>query len=220
MVVNRKLDAAPEAAEQSAAFKLFHWFYMVKMKAADRLRDSDHDIFGVVIPADRELQKELARAEDFQYMTVADMAHVSINEGKYIALHDPTDAVVIYRMIDKHLNDWRNFLRYADPDEIPLEGLYEFDQLASMMINVARGYGLVSHLDRREVFKSNRILRAGRHAPKLNAARIVHTGLVFNEILQLAKSRGHNVWRFRRELNALEDAETKRGSVLLRDAYR
>lgn len=213
MGIRRGADYVPPVAEQTAAFQLFHNFYMVKMKSADRLRDSDHSIFGVVMPNDRDLQRQLAKAEDFQYLTVADMAHVAINEGKYIALHDPRDSVPIYRMIDKHLVNWRDALKYSDPEFVPLEGLYEFDQLASMMINVARGNGLISLIDRREVYRTSRVLRAGRHAARINPSKLVHTSSVFNDILITAKNRGHDVWRFRREAAALSTETTERGSM-------
>lgn len=200
----------PPAAEQSAAYKLFHYHYMVNMHAADRLRESDHEIFGVVMPSDKEFAKQLSKAHDFQYLTVAEMAYVAATEGKFIALYDPNDAVVIYKMIDRHLHDWLNAVKYSDPETIPLEGLHEFDQLAAMMVYVARGHGLVELEDRYEQYKSQRVFRGGKYRPKTMASSISHSGAVFNEILMVAKSRGHDIWKFRRQA-ALAEGNDKSG---------
>lgn len=220
MEVRRFPSNVPPAAEQSAAYKLFHYHYMVNMYAADRLRDSDHEIFGVVMPSDKELAKQLSMAHDFQYLTIAEMAYVAASEGKFIALYDPNDSVTIYKIIDKHLNDWLNAVRYSDPETIPLEGLHEFDQLAAMMVYVARGHGLVELEDRYELYKTQRVFRSGRYRPKTMASSVTHSGAVFNEILMLAKQRGHDIWKFRRQISMIDNVEgsaraqnERRGSI-------
>ena len=211
MGVGNYTSTVPEVGGQSAAYKLFHYFFMVNMYAADRLNEADHTVFGVVMPSDKALALELSKAHDFQHLTVADMAYVASAEGKYIALHDPKDAVIIYKLIDQHLHDWLNAIRYSDPLHIPLEGLYEFDQLAAMMVYVARGHGLVELEDRYERYKTQRVFRASRWRPKTMASSVTHSGAVFNEILTEAKNRGYDIWQFRRQI-ATAEAQASVGS--------
>lgn len=198
----------PPPSKQSAAFRLFNYHYLCYMQMADHLNDAEVGVFGLALSRDARVNLELSRSMDPRYMTPAEMAYVVAGEGKKLILGDPKDAVKIYKDLDEHLCRWRDVVKYNGEIEIPLEGLYEFDQLAGMLIYIARGHGLVTEVDRRAKYISRRSRRNSGPSTALSSLR--HSGAVFMEILRCAKDAGVDVWRFRHKLN---EHDKKTGSI-------
>lgn len=198
----------PSLEQQTPAFRLFNYHYLAYMQMSDHLHDADVNVFGLALSNNEAFNLELSRSMDPRYMTPAEMAYVVAGEGKKLILADPKDAVKIYKDIDAHLCRWRDVVKYSGITDIPLEGLYEFDQLAALMIYIARGHGLVTELDRRAKYASRRSIR--NRGPMTPMASLRHSGAVFMELLRDAKDAGVDVWRFRHKLNEKTD---KTGSI-------
>lgn len=181
----------------SAAYKLFHMFYLCYVPRNEMMDDNDFEYFGVAMSGNREWDEKLATAPELTNISVAEMAQL-IKDGVPLTLCDPKDSVAIYKLIMEHLKDWRDALESSTLVALipPLEGLAEFNQLAAMMVPIARCHGLVESYDR-----TNRMVRSQRSF-SLKTRKIwqakdaCHSDLVFEEICTLAAKFGQRVnWR-------------------------
>lgn len=183
--------------DQTAAFRLFHYYYLCRMPAAERMDVNDHEYYGIPTTMNRTWDAALASHMDYQQLTAAELAHLAA-QGVKLEIHDPHDAVKIYKDINQHLQDWYLHLTLMfKPFEPPLEGLKEFNQLAKLLIMIARGHGLVDMLDRTDRKHAERSFRLGernRRNPVLSG--ITHGDVTFNNILDLSGRAGYSIRKY------------------------
>lgn len=205
-------------SDQTAAFRLFHYYYLCRMPAAERMDVNDHEFYGITTTMNRAWDAALASHMDYQQLTPAEMAHYCA-QGVKLEIHDPQDAVKIYKDINLHLQNWQTHLaNIMRPFEPPLEGLKEFNQLAKLLIMIARGNGLVNSLERTDRKHAERGFRAthrSRRDPILSS--ITHGDITFNNILELAGRAGHSIRKYQLNGELLTSArEAEGGSHLFK----
>ncbi len=211
VIINKNI--IPPLDKQSAAYKLFHYHFLTYMRMADHIKPADLEIFGLMLSNDNEFNTELSKAKEPVMLTPAEMAYVVAGEGKGIILGDPKDAVVIYHLIDQHLRDWREVLYNREVENPPLQGLYEFDTLAGLLILIARGYGLLREEDRQRSYVRRRSIRAISTDYIQQNAKVTHSGNTFLDILRLSKEMGADVYKFRNKLAAIKTEARNKGSI-------
>lgn len=185
--------------EYSPAFKIFHfWWYIIVPQSA-MYNVNDYEYFGIPTTGQRDWDLALANEKHQRAVTIAEMAQL-VTDGVPLTLNDPNDAAKIYKLIGEHLTDWRDALvSRLKPPKPPLEGLYELNKLAGLLMPVARGNGLVAAYKRPERYNSRRMF-SDVEEPKLNLSRLEHSSQIFDEILNAAKAAGYSIRRYQSEL--------------------
>lgn len=200
----------PPAAKQSPAFKLFHWYFQCLVPANVTYDVNDFEYYGIATTGDPDWDACLSTARTDRSYTAADMAAV-ISAGAPLSLSDPRDATAIYMMIFEHLCDWRDTLQNSALNRsIPIEGLFEFNALARLMLTIARRYGYQDGINVK-VVRSGRWLE--REPEKSPLGRITHNEKVMSEILTIAQQRGLDVKKYALAIKAEEPKESKVGSM-------
>lgn len=183
----------------SPAFKIFNFWWYVLIPQAATFNVNDYEYYGVPTTGDRDWDLALANEKHPRAVTVAEMAQL-VADGVPLTLNDPTDAAKIYKLIGEHLTDWRDALTSRlKPPKPPLEGLYELNKLAGLLMPVARGYGLVEAYSRPERYASRRAF-SDQKPQQLNLSRLEHSSRIFDEILNAAKAAGYSIRRYQSEL--------------------
>lgn len=200
----------PPPSKQSPAFKLFHWHYQCIVPANATYDVNDLEYFGIPTTGDRDWDLQMSSADTDRSYSAADMAAMVAN-GAPLSLLDPRDAVAIYLTIFEHICDWRDHVRNTlVVRPIPLEGLFQFNQLARLMLTIARRYGYQNQI-------SNKVVKTGRWFEANNdesavLGKITHNEAVLSEILTAAQSRGQSIKNYAIALKT-EDATSKVGSM-------
>lgn len=179
----------------SAAYLLFHKFWLCQVPRNEMMDVNDFEYFGVMLSGNKEWDERLATAMEVTSISVAEMAQL-MADGVPVTLNDPADAVPIYKLIIQHLKDWRDALIEQTFWErtIPLKGLTEFNQLASAIMPIARCHGLVDEYVE-PVRNSSRSVRLYSQ-PKLHRRDARHSDDIFAEIGEFATARGQNLhWK-------------------------
>lgn len=205
-------------SDQTAAFRLFNYYYLCRMPAAERMNVNDHEYYGIPTTMNRSWDAALASHMDYQQLTPAEMASLAA-EGVRLEIHDPADAVKIYKDINIHMQDWCTHLGNAfKPYEPPLEGLKEFNQLAKLLIMIARGHGLVNALERQDRRVAERAFRGESYSRRTpNLANITHGDVTFNNILDLAGRAGYSIRKYQLNGELLTSArEPEQQSILFK----
>lgn len=197
-------------AAHTAAYKLFNYWVYIIIPTSVTYTDADTDVFGIVTTGDKAWDQALSTAPIERAVHVCEIAHL-VSEGSPITLLDPKDGVKIYEWISEHLTDWRNCLRdRIRPPEPPLEGLYEFNELARLIVPVARGWGLVDKYDRSKIYKNTRAFTDDEPVG-YTMSQVAHSSGMFDEIVMLAQARGFNVRRYMASLP--KQGDERKGSV-------
>ena len=201
----------PPPEQQSPAFKLYHWYFQCLVPANATYDVNDVEYFGIPTTGDRDWDLALATADTDRAFVAADMA-VAVSSGSPLTLADPTDAVKLYLIIFEHLCDWRDHLRNSLMNrEIPLQGLTEFNQLARLMLSIARRYGYQDGISAK-VVKTGRWLE-NKDTPVSPLGKISHNEAVISEILTLAQQRGYSIKNYSMSLQTEEKVNQKVGSM-------
>lgn len=199
----------PSPEKQSPAFKLFHWYFQCLVPANATYDVNDIEYFGIPTTGDRDWDLALSTANTDRAFTAADMA-VAVSAGSPLSLSDPTDAVKLYLIIFEHLCDWRDHLRNTlMTRDIPLEGLNEFNQLARLMLSIARRYGYQDGINAK-VVKTGRWLES-KETPLSPLGKITHNEAVISEILTMAQQRGYSIKNY--AMSVKQEEEAKVGSM-------
>ena len=185
--------------DYSPAFKIFHFWWYVLVPQSATFTVNDAEFFGIPTTGNRDWDMAIANEKHPRAVTIAEMAQL-VADGVPLTLCDPQDAAKIYKLIGQHLTDWRDALvtRIKAPQP-PLEGLYELNKLAGLLMPVARGNGLIQAYTRPERYNSRRAF-SDNVAPKYNLGRIEHSNQMFDEVLNAAKAAGFNTRRYQGEL--------------------
>jgi len=137
----------PALEEQTAAYRIFHWYYLAfipqyALYSADYLKN-----FGVPTTQNREIDRELAKALTKVQLTISEMAE-HLDNGVNIQLEDPQKSVEIYKTVREHLIDWDHLVRDAIGDvDPPMEDLRKLDALAAELYKIAKGYMQIAPSD-------------------------------------------------------------------------
>jgi hypothetical protein len=175
--------------EHSAAYKLFHYPYMFYVPRNETFDENDTEYFGRVSTGNEAWDLQLASAMEPVYMTPAEAAEFAGRKVR-VDIHDPKDAVVIYRMLADHLNDWHRVVTQGAirRKAVPLKGLREFNDLARQMAKIGRRHGLVELEIPSEQKRHHRTFSSGFVAP-IQLKDFEHDESIFAEIHQQATIR-------------------------------
>lgn len=173
----------------TAAYKLFHYPYMFLVPRNETFDVNDTEYYGRVTTGNVEWDMALASAMEPHYMTPAEAAEM-VGRKVRVDLHDPKDAVVIYRMILDHLTDWYKLLYQGGVRRklVPLKGLREFNDLARGLAKIGRRHGLVELEVPSERKRHQRSFTIGHLAP-MQLKDFEHDETIFNQIQALASIR-------------------------------
>lgn len=195
-------DVNKDGPIYSAAYKLFNMFWLCHVPRNEMMDENHFDYFGIAMSGDRATDEMMATTPEITAISAAEMAQL-IKDGVPLSLADPTDAVAIYKLIIEHLRDWRTTLRNVNliSPNIPLEGLSEFNQLAALLVPIARCHGLVEEYDRSygtdqypEITSKRSFAIRTKVIPQAKNAR--HSDAIFEEICQVAANMGYRVkWK-------------------------
>ena len=198
--------------DTSAAFKLFHYYYMTIVPQSTMYNDNDLVYYGLPASGDKKFDQVMSEADSFQTLTVAEMAHLVAN-GTKLTLTDPFDAARIYRIIGTHFEDWRNALELRSirvPP--PIQGLHEFNKLAHLLIEIAKPHGLI------EVYGHRRQRNARAYSDEdavPDMKRVNHSDVLFNQIVTLAHQQGYPV----RQFLVASEARANQGDFSREESY-
>ena len=173
----------------TAAYKLFHYPYMFMVPRNELFDVNDTEYFGRVSTGNPEWDREMASTMEAVYMTPAEAAEMMGRQVR-IDIHDPKDAVVIYRMLADHLNDWFRVVNQGAvrKRQVPMQGLKEFNNLARVMAKIGRRHGLVELEVPSERKRHARSFDSGYVAP-MQLKDFVHDDSIFGQIQPLAGIR-------------------------------
>lgn len=173
----------------TAAYKLFHYPYMFMVPRNETFDINDTEYFGRVSSGNAKWDQEMASVLEAMYLTPAEVAAYMARKVR-VDICDPRDAVVIYRMIADHLNDWLKVLNQGAVRrrKVPLKGLKEFNDLARSMAKIGRRHGLVELEIPTERVAHRRSFDAG-YVPPIQLKDFAHDDSVYNQIQSLATIR-------------------------------
>ncbi len=127
-------------AGHTAAYKIFHYIFICKTKAANLISQLELETYGHVVTGDRDYDRAMAREEVDAQLTIAHMAEI-LDDGGDFTLTDPAKSAVIYQIIKEHLEDWERevnlSLNLVNP---PVEDLRKLEVLMQKMALTARYY--------------------------------------------------------------------------------
>lgn len=179
-----------ESKDRSAAYLLFHKYYLWLVPQGELWDINDTEYYGVMTTGDEEWDKELSEVRVPQYLKTSDAAAM-MAEGIEMTLSDPKDAVAIYNTIAEHLKDWLKSLRRStggamSKTKVPIQGLREFNTMASHLAVIGRRHGLVEHFDPYKKLREMRSIHLEHHrVPELKDYH--HSDEVFEDILRLSR---------------------------------
>lgn len=207
----------------SNAYKLFHMHWLCRIPANEAMDECDFDIFGVALSNSSEWNERLATAMVDRQLSPAEMAQLN-EDGVPLVLVDPKDSVTIYKLILEHLRDWRDATAgdaIIYDDLIPLQGLKEFNNLAALLVPIARCHGLVDDIVTKKRTNPNKVARWGSIRTKkiYQAKNASHSNAVYEEICNNAARRGQFVRGNRDLLEEIKMEEREEGYMTGSELY-
>ena len=179
--------------DTSAAFKLFHYWFMVIVPQSTMYNENDTEYYGIPTSGNKQIDAEMAESDSYQSVTPAEMAHLVAN-GVRLTLSDPFDAARIYRIIGTHFENWRDALELRNNRvPPPIQGLYEFNKLAHLLIEIAKPHGLI------ELYSEPKPVNIRAYADEdvlPDIRRVNHSDALFNQIVTLAHQAGYPVRQY------------------------
>ena len=183
-------DAKP--VNITAAFRLFKTYYMILAPASAMYDENEYEYFGLPTTGDAQTDVILSNQNSTFTVPVAKIAELVAN-GVPVCLVDPKDSIPIYNDIIQHLTDWHdNLYNSMYPKRPPLQGLHEFDQLAFMMLRIARRYGIEKQVIRDVKYETGKLF-GNKRKYKPEAKSIEHSSHLFSSIVNIAKQHGANI---------------------------
>lgn len=129
--------------KKSPAFYLFHSWYGWRVPEYATLTRYAREEHGLFLPEDRNKAKAILLNKKTVFLTVAQAAEY-LKDGGSLDINDPdNDALPVYQLIMEHLNNWYMYLTQPSliVRKVPIEGLREFNKLASDLFPVANRKG-------------------------------------------------------------------------------
>lgn len=198
--------------DTSAAFKLYHYYYMSIVPQSTMYNDNDLIYYGLPTSGDKKFDQAMAEADSFQTLTPAEMAYLVAN-GTKLTLSDPYDAARIYRIIGQHFENWRDALELrTNHIPPPIQGLYEFNKFAHLLIEIAKPHGLIEVYG----YRKQRNARAYSDEDAVpDMKQVNHSDTLFNQIVTLAHQRGYPV----RQYLVASEARANQGDFSKEESY-
>lgn len=139
-VLENRVPYSMDPAQQSAAFKIFHYNYYAYISGLYLYSTEDIATFGYVTTGDSETDRVLATEEREVILTIAQMVAIHA-EGGGVRLRNPKDSAQIYELIYTHLSDWRHEIE-NNPyrRKAPLDDLRAMDEFARELHEYAKMY--------------------------------------------------------------------------------
>lgn len=187
-MTERKL---PKLSEQTAAYKLFHYPFMWLVPENSTYDVNSTEYFGLFTSGDADVDFARASMDTARYLSTDEAAALHAT-GARVTISDPCDAVAIYKYIVQHLEDWLNYVEkvqhFKRNKAIPIKGLKEFNDLATILVPVARRHGLVDQLD---LYSANRARRgfSSRYEAPHDPSKAVHSNVTYNKIAAVANAK-------------------------------
>jgi hypothetical protein len=162
----------PDIKDQSAAYRIFHWYYLAFIPQHATYSKDYLTNFGIGTTQNREIDRELAKSLTLAQLTISDMAE-HLDNGINIQLEDPKKSVEIYKTVREHLLDWEKLVQESIGDvDPPMEDLRKLDLLASELYKVAKGYMQIAPSDSK-LFQTIERLGSRRVMSRITAAEQV-----------------------------------------------
>lgn len=181
----------PKLSEQTAAYKLYHYPYLWLFPANAGYNANHTEFFGMHTSGDADVDLARSSMPSEQYITT-DIAAELHSKGVALSISNPQDAVVVYKLIVEHLEDWLKYLEtvrgFSRKRTVPLKGLKEYNDLATILVPVARRFGLVDQLDLYKNNRSRRRMSSFYEAPT-DVSKAVHSHYTYNAIAALANAQ-------------------------------
>ena len=128
--------------KRSAAFMLFKAWVFFRVPEYATITTYASQEHGLFLPEDPKKRQALLLNMKPIYLHPSEAAEY-LATGGALDVHDPHDGIKVYGWIMEHLADWLNYLE--NPTliyrEVPIEGLRQFNVLASKPFPVANRYG-------------------------------------------------------------------------------
>lgn len=129
----------PPKEQHSAAFKIFHYRFICLISQIHLYTPEYIEQGGYPTSGNPEEDRALAKSKVYVQLTIAAMAEYHA-QGVSFNLADHQDAVTIYRILERHLNDWRHCVsEQFNMTQPPLDDLRKFEDLASAIHPYAAG---------------------------------------------------------------------------------
>lgn len=117
----------------TAAFKIFNQLFKVIMPVMQVRTIEDIQQRGVVISGDRRYDEAMRAERRLYYQTIAQLVEFH-RRGVAIRLVEPKDSVVIYELVQQHLEDWAGTLKFSfnvRVDQEVVDDLIAMDEFAT-----------------------------------------------------------------------------------------
>lgn len=138
------MNNVANASKPTAAYKIFHYIFLCKTKAANLVSQLELETYGHVVTGDRDYDRDMAREVVDAQLTIAHMAEI-LEEGGDIILTQPEKSAEIYQIIKEHLEDWEREINMSlNLTNPPVEDLRKLEILMQKMALTARYYIKVS----------------------------------------------------------------------------
>ncbi|QVW55142.1 hypothetical protein pEaSNUABM29_00098 [Erwinia phage pEa_SNUABM_29] len=130
------------AQKRSAAFMLFKAWVFFRVPEYATITQYAREEHGLFLPEDPKKRNALLLNMKPIYLHPSDAAEY-LATGGALDINDPNDGIKVYGWIMEHLSDWLKFLETPQlfDRDVPIEGLRQFNVLASKLFPVANRYG-------------------------------------------------------------------------------
>lgn len=126
--------------DHNPAYVIFHYYFEVYIPQHYLYTDAYIQKFGLPTSGDMNIDRSLAESSVLSMQTIGELAELYA-DGASITFKDPSDSVVVYKVINAHLNDWHEKVRKSimgvNP---PLEDLNKLNDLALELAPLASVY--------------------------------------------------------------------------------
>ena len=149
-------------AEQSAAYKLFHWPFQCKIQAIHLYDEDTVEYSGIPTSGDVDVDRAMAEESIQVTLSIARMIEL-FSEGAGIEFVRVEDTLTIYQIIKQHLLDWKNEAEVAlHSGRIPINDLQLIDEFGQAIYYIATGTNKVPEISTGLIGRSRAARRAQR----------------------------------------------------------
>lgn len=128
------------AEEPTVAWRLFHERFLVSIPEMFLYSEKYIQETGLVSSGDRAVDRQMMLNRREMYLTPAAIAMYH-DEGAPVRLLNPRDAMVMYKLIVEHLENWKWVIETQfNYGEAPIDDLKVFDKLAIQLFPLANQF--------------------------------------------------------------------------------
>lgn len=124
----------------SPAQIIFNRRFMCQLQHMHTLSKSDINIFGISSSGDRNIDEGLLKSWVYVQLTIAEMVEHN-SRGVPIIIDNPSDSVIIYETLNRHLENWRYHVKNSiNTGKVPLDDLRKMDEFAAKIYPMAASH--------------------------------------------------------------------------------